>query len=54
MTLQLGIVLALGSAIASNLAFFYKHRGARAAPAVDVLEFPRFGGHGWAFAESYF
>jgi drug/metabolite transporter (DMT)-like permease len=36
MTLQLGILLALLCAIASNLAFFYKHRGACAAPNVDI------------------
>jgi drug/metabolite transporter (DMT)-like permease len=35
-TLHLGILLALGCAIASNLAFFYKHRGACAAPPVDI------------------
>ena len=36
MTLQLGILLALGCAVASNLGFFYKHRGACAAPPVDI------------------
>jgi drug/metabolite transporter (DMT)-like permease len=36
MTLQLGILLALGCAFATNLGFLYKHRGACAAPAVDV------------------
>src|SRR5437764_4001898 len=36
MTLQLGILLALGCAVATNLGFFYKHRGACAAPAVDI------------------
>src|SRR3954453_15751388 len=36
MTLQLGILLALLCAIASNLSFFFKHRGACEAPAVDV------------------
>jgi len=35
-TLNLGILLALLCAFASNLAFFYKHRGACAAPAVDI------------------
>jgi multidrug transporter EmrE-like cation transporter len=35
-TLQLGILLALVCAFASNLAFFYKHRGACAAPPVDI------------------
>ncbi|HVP02314.1 MAG TPA: hypothetical protein VMT10_07070 [Solirubrobacteraceae bacterium] len=36
MTLQIGILLALLSAAAANLAFFYKHRGACAAPRVDL------------------
>ena len=36
MTLQLGILLALGCAFATNLGFFYKHRGACAAPPVDI------------------
>src|SRR3954465_1646200 len=36
MTLQLGILLALLCAVATNLGFFYKHRGACAAPAVDI------------------
>jgi drug/metabolite transporter (DMT)-like permease len=36
MTLQLGILLAFLCAFASNLGFFYKHRGACAAPTVDV------------------
>jgi drug/metabolite transporter (DMT)-like permease len=36
MTLQLGILLALLCAFASNLAFFYKHRGACAAPQVSI------------------
>jgi hypothetical protein len=36
MTLQLGIFLALCCAIVTNLAFFYKHRGACAAPSVDI------------------
>ena len=36
MTLQLGILLALLCAFATNLGFLYKHRGACAAPAVDV------------------
>jgi len=34
MTIALGVLLALACAIASNLAFFYKHRGARVAPPV--------------------
>ena len=36
MTLQVGILLALVCAFATNLGFFYKHRGACAAPAVDI------------------
>src|SRR3712207_5522216 len=36
MTLLIGITLALACAIASNLAFFYKHRGACEACAVDI------------------
>jgi hypothetical protein len=32
----LGILLALGCALATNVGFLYKHRGARAAPAVDI------------------
>jgi drug/metabolite transporter (DMT)-like permease len=34
--LQLGIVFALLSALAANLGFLYKHRGANEAPAVDA------------------
>jgi drug/metabolite transporter (DMT)-like permease len=33
---QLGIIFALVSALAANLGFLYKHRGANEAPAVDV------------------
>jgi drug/metabolite transporter (DMT)-like permease len=36
MTLPLGILLALLCALATNVGFLYKHRGARAAPAVDM------------------
>ena len=36
MTLELGILLALACAFATNLAFLYKHRGACAAPTVDM------------------
>jgi drug/metabolite transporter (DMT)-like permease len=36
MTLQLGILLALLCAFASNLGFFFKHRGACEAPCVEV------------------
>jgi drug/metabolite transporter (DMT)-like permease len=36
MTLHLGILLAFLCALASNLAFFYKHRGACEACAVDI------------------
>lgn len=35
MTVQLGILLALLCALATNLGFLYKHRGACAAPDVD-------------------
>ncbi|HEV3319665.1 MAG TPA: hypothetical protein VG053_08050 [Solirubrobacteraceae bacterium] len=36
MTLALGILLALACAFVANLAFFYKYRGANAAPSVQV------------------
>jgi multidrug transporter EmrE-like cation transporter len=36
MTLTLGILLALACALATNVGFLFKHRGACAAPAVDV------------------
>ena len=36
MTLNLGILLALICAIATQLAFLYKHRGANEAPSVDA------------------
>jgi drug/metabolite transporter (DMT)-like permease len=36
MTVPLGILLALACALATNVGFLYKHRGARAAPAVDM------------------
>ena len=36
MNLELGILLALLCAVVSNLAFFYKHRGACAAAKVDI------------------
>jgi drug/metabolite transporter (DMT)-like permease len=36
MTLQIGLLLALACALATNLSFLYKHRGAVAAPDVDV------------------
>jgi drug/metabolite transporter (DMT)-like permease len=35
MTVQLGILSALACALATNLGFLYKHRGASAAPTVD-------------------
>jgi drug/metabolite transporter (DMT)-like permease len=35
-TLNLGILLALACAIATQLGFLYKHKGANAAPKVDV------------------
>lgn len=34
--LVLGLIFAVGTAIATNLAFLWKHRGAMAAPAVDL------------------
>ncbi len=36
MTLTLGILFALACALATNIGFLYKHRGARAAPAVEM------------------
>jgi drug/metabolite transporter (DMT)-like permease len=36
LTLNLGILLALACAIATQLGFLYKHRGANEAPSVDV------------------
>ena len=36
MTVSLGILLALACALATNIGFLYKHRGACAAPAVDM------------------
>ena len=35
-TLNLGILLALACAVATQLGFLYKHKGANAAPCVDV------------------
>lgn len=36
MTLIVGILLAVACALTTNLGFLYKHRGARAAPAVNM------------------
>src|ERR687888_1251625 len=36
MTLHLGILLALLCAFASNLGFFFKHRGCCEAPTIDI------------------
>jgi drug/metabolite transporter (DMT)-like permease len=36
MTVQLGLLLALGCALATNLAFLWKHKGATAAPDVHI------------------
>lgn len=36
MTLQLGILLSLGCALATNVGFLLKHRGACAAPDVSL------------------
>jgi hypothetical protein len=35
-SLALGILLALGCAVAANLGFFFKYRGANSAPAVSI------------------
>src|ERR1700709_1517981 len=43
MTVQLGIFLALLCAVATNLGFLFKHRGACAAPDVDWVHPPRSG-----------
>jgi drug/metabolite transporter (DMT)-like permease len=37
-TLNLGILLALGCALATQLGFLYKHRGANEAPSVDIRQ----------------
>jgi drug/metabolite transporter (DMT)-like permease len=37
-TLNIGILLALGCAIATQLGFLYKHRGANEAPSVDIRQ----------------
>jgi drug/metabolite transporter (DMT)-like permease len=47
LTVQLGIVLALFCAFATNLGFLWKHRGACAAPTVDVR-------HPWRSAKGLF
>lgn len=47
MTVQLGILLALLCAFATNLGFLWKHRGACAAPTVDIR-------HPWASAKGLF
>jgi drug/metabolite transporter (DMT)-like permease len=36
MSVQIGLLLALGCALATNLAFLWKHRGAVAAPDVEI------------------
>jgi drug/metabolite transporter (DMT)-like permease len=36
LTLNLGILMALACAVATQLSFLYKHRGANAAPKVDI------------------
>lgn len=36
MTVQIGLLLALGCALATNLAFLWKHKGAIAAPDVNI------------------
>ncbi len=47
MTPLFGILLALACALATNVGFLYKHRGACAAPAVDIR-------HPWITARSLF
>jgi drug/metabolite transporter (DMT)-like permease len=47
MTPLLGIALALACALATNIGFLYKHRGACEAPAVDIR-------HPWRSARSLF
>jgi drug/metabolite transporter (DMT)-like permease len=47
MTVQIGILLALFCAFATNLGFLWKHRGACAAPAVDIK-------HPWRSAKGLF
>jgi hypothetical protein len=47
LTVQLGILLALVCAFATNLGFLWKHRGACAAPAVDIR-------HPWLSAKGLF
>jgi hypothetical protein len=47
LTVQLGILLALVCAFATNLGFLWKHRGACAAPAVDIR-------HPWRSAKGLF
>src|SRR5689334_25105321 len=37
-SLNLGILLAFGCAVATQLGFLYKHRGANEAPSVDVRQ----------------
>ena len=47
MTITVGIALALACSFATNLGFLYKHRGACAAPAVNIR-------HPWRTARSLF
>jgi hypothetical protein len=47
LTVQLGILLALVCAFATNLGFLWKHRGACAAPPVDIR-------HPWRTAKALF
>jgi drug/metabolite transporter (DMT)-like permease len=47
MTVQIGILLALLCAFATNLGFLWKHRGACAAPTVDIR-------HPWLSAKGLF
>jgi multidrug transporter EmrE-like cation transporter len=52
MTLLFGILLALACALATNVGFLYKHRGACAAPRVNMRRPVRTAG--WLFASKWF
>jgi hypothetical protein len=57
LSLVFGLIFAVGTAIATNLAFLWKHRGAVAAPAVDLHHPVRsaaelFRSKWWAIASS--
>src|SRR5437588_3833534 len=48
MTAELGILRALCCAFATNLGFFYKHRGACSVPKVDIRHPLRTAGQLWS------